>query len=216
MPVAADSGQPSAAPSPLSPAAYAVVLKSNHMLLIEDSKRNRDQAPRHGNHRQKIRERLPGRFSTPEPSPQTQATKQSECFRNAARILRDAQLLRLSAIYAALDRSPVVDACHLQAALAVWDYCRDSARLLFDTAPSDPTARRISEALDVNPQGLSRVQIRALFHRHVSKDRIDQALEQLMALDLIHRRTTAGRGRSATVWNKPVDMRPPETDPYGA
>ena len=134
----------------------------------------------------------------------------------AATSRAEAQVLRLSAIYAALDRSPVVDACHLQAALAVWDYCRDSARLLFDTAPSDPTARRISEALDVNPQGLSRVQIRALFHRHVSKDRIDQALEQLMALDLIHRRTTAGRGRSATVWNKPVDMRPPETDPYGA
>jgi hypothetical protein len=59
------------------------------------------------------------------------------------------------------------------AALDVWDYCRDRARLLFDTAPTDPTARRISQALDVTPEGLSRVQIRALFHRHVSKDRID-------------------------------------------
>jgi hypothetical protein len=39
--------------------------------------------------------------------------------------------------------------------------------------PPIPPPRRISQALDVTPEGLSRVQIRALFHRHVSKDRID-------------------------------------------
>jgi hypothetical protein len=134
----------------------------------------------------------------------------------AATSRAEAQVPRLSAIYAALDRSPVVDACHLHAALAVWDYCRASARLLFDTAPIDPTARRISQALDVAPQGLSRVQIRALFNRHVSKDRIDLALEQLMTLGLIHRETAAGRGRSATLWTKLEATKPVDTDPYGA
>ena len=107
--------------------------------------------------------------------------------------------LRLSAIYAALDSSPLIDACHLQAALAVWDYCSGSARLLVDT---DPTVRRISQALDVTPEGLSRVQIRGLFHRHVSKERIDLALEQLLTLGLINRQTEAGRGRPATLWAK--------------
>jgi hypothetical protein len=110
----------------------------------------------------------------------------------AATSRAEAQVLRLSAIYAAFDRSPVVDACHLHAALAVWYYCRDSARLLFDTAPIDPTAGRISQALDVTPEGLSGVQIRALFNRHVSKDRIDLALEQLMTLGLINRETSCG------------------------
>ena len=71
----------------------------------------------------------------------------------AATSRAEAQVLRLSAIYAALDSSPLIDACHLQAALAVWDYCCASARLLFDTAPIDPTARRISQALDVTPGG---------------------------------------------------------------
>jgi hypothetical protein len=60
----------------------------------------------------------------------------------AATSRAEAQVLRLSAIYAALDRSPLIDACHLEAALAVWDYCRADARLLFDTAPIDPTSRR--------------------------------------------------------------------------
>ena len=56
----------------------------------------------------------------------------------AATSRAEAQVLRLSAIYAALDSSSLIDACHLQAALAVWDYCCASARLLFDTAPSIP------------------------------------------------------------------------------
>src|ERR1700722_17384987 len=89
---------------------------------------------------------------------------------------------------------------------------------LFDTAPIDPTAQRISQALDVTPEGLSRVQIRALFHRHVSKERIDLALEQLLKLRLINRGTTAGRGRSASLWAKAqkpeTGTNTPETDPY--
>ena len=138
----------------------------------------------------------------------------------AATSRAEAQVLRLSAIYAALDSSPLIDACHLQAALAVWDYCSGSARLLFDTAPIDPTARRISQALDVTPEGLSRVQIRALFNRHVSKERIDLALGQLHTLGLINRENTAGRGRSATLWAKVQNSETatgnPDTDPYGA
>jgi hypothetical protein len=55
---------------------------------------------------------------------------------------------------------------------------------------------------------LSRVQIRGLFHRHVSKERIDLALEQLLKLGLINRGTAAGRGRSASLWTKAQE---PET-----
>jgi hypothetical protein len=118
----------------------------------------------------------------------------------AATSRAEAQVLRLSALYAALDGSPLVEACHLQAAIAVWDYCLASARLFFDISPIDPTAQRISEALDATPQGLTRTQIRGLFRRHVSKERIDLALEQLSSLGLINRHTAAGRGRSSTFW----------------
>jgi hypothetical protein len=134
----------------------------------------------------------------------------------AATSRAEAQVLRLSAIYAALDSTPLIDACHLQAALAVWDYCCASARLLFDTAPIDPTAQRISQALDVTPEGLSRVQIRALFNRHVSKERIDLALEQLMTLGLISKETSAGRGRPATLWAKVEDPKLVGPETYGA
>jgi hypothetical protein len=134
----------------------------------------------------------------------------------AATSRAEAQVLRLSAIYAALDSSPLIDACHLQAALAVWDYCSASARLLFDTAPIDPTAQRIIQALDVTQRGLSRVQIRAVFNRHVSKERIDLALEQLMTLGLIYSGTSAGRGRPATLWAKVQEPKVVGPETYGA
>jgi len=99
-----------------------------------------------------------------------------------------------------LKKTPVVEARHLHAALAVWDYCLASGRLFFDISPIDPTAQRISEALDATPQGLTRTQISGLFRRHVSRERIDLALEQLSSLGLINAQTETGRGRPSTLW----------------
>jgi hypothetical protein len=118
----------------------------------------------------------------------------------AATSRAEAQVLRLSAIYAALDCSSLVDASHLHAALAVWNYCQASARLFFDVAPIDPTARRISEALNAAPEGLTKGQISALFHRHVGRERIDLALQQLSSLGAVTRHIEPGRGRPSTLW----------------
>jgi hypothetical protein len=110
--------------------------------------------------RARLMRTLAGKLRSPAPGALSQGREDAY---GAATSRAEAQVLRLSAIYAALDRSPIIDACHLEAALAVWDYCHASARLLFDTAPIDPTAQRISQALDVTPVGLSRVQIRVSF-----------------------------------------------------
>jgi hypothetical protein len=118
----------------------------------------------------------------------------------AATSRAEAQVLRLSALYAALDCSFIIEPCHLHAALAVWDYCLASARLFFDASPVDPTARRISQALGASPQGLTRTQLRGLFHGHVSSECIDLALGQLSSLGLVNHHTASGSGRSATLW----------------
>jgi hypothetical protein len=134
----------------------------------------------------------------------------------AATSRAEAQVLRLSAIYAALDCSPLVETCHLHAALAVWDYCLASARLFFDISPIDPTTQRISEALDATPQGLTRTQIRGFFRRHISKERIDLALEQLSSLGLINHHTATGRGRSSTFWFPVKETKAPDAGALGA
>jgi hypothetical protein len=118
----------------------------------------------------------------------------------AATSRAEAQVLRLSVIYAVLDCSPVVAPAHLQAALAVWDYCSASAALLFRAPTGDAIANRIRQALDQAPEGLTRKEIRALFHGHASSERIDVALEKLMSQGLAASQTSPGRGRPATRW----------------
>ena len=114
----------------------------------------------------------------------------------------EAQVLRLSALYAALDCSSIIQLPHLQAALALWDYCSDSAASLFGSCVGDSIADRIREALQASPDGLTRKQIRNLFHGHVSSGSIDQALERLSSLGASHfSLCVAGRGRPTTLWS---------------
>jgi hypothetical protein len=120
----------------------------------------------------------------------------------AATSRAEAQVLRLSAIYAVLDCSPSIRLPHLQAALAVWDYCSASASLFFGTSTGDHTADRILEAINASSDGsLSRNQMSALFHGHLSSSRIEAALEQLILLGAIHQTSQPSGGRPSTLWS---------------
>jgi hypothetical protein len=126
----------------------------------------------------------------------------------AATSRAEAHVLRLSAIYAALDCSSVVALPHLQAALAVWEYCSAGAPFLFGTATGDHTTDRIKQALDEAPEGLSRTQISCLFRGRVDHHTIDAALEQLLSLGALTRHTEPTRGRPTTLWSAIEDAQP--------
>lgn len=113
----------------------------------------------------------------------------------------EAQVLRLSCIYALLDLSNIVRVEHLKAALACWEYCEQSARFIFGEALGDPVADQILEALNQTPQGLTRTEIRDLFQRNQSAKRIAIALENLLAANLVRReKVESERGRPAEKW----------------
>lgn len=59
----------------------------------------------------------------------------------------EAQVVRLSLIYAMLDLADVVRQAHLHAALAVWEYCERSIQHIFGDAIGDPVADTIIKAL---------------------------------------------------------------------
>ncbi len=113
----------------------------------------------------------------------------------------EAQVLRISALYATLDCSPLIRLPHLQAALALWDYCADSAAFLFGTCVGDAVTDRIHEALQAAEDGLTREQIRTLFQGHVSSSAIQEALERLTHLGVACSRSVPGRRRPATLWS---------------
>ena len=78
----------------------------------------------------------------------------------------EAQVLRLSMIYALLDGSGTIGEQHLRAALAVWRYCRASARLIFGNASGDPVEEKVLAAIRANP-GIGRTGIYQALDNHV-------------------------------------------------
>jgi hypothetical protein len=91
----------------------------------------------------------------------------------------EAQVIRLSLVYALLDGADHIDVPHLKAALAVWEYCEASAAHIFGNALGDPVADEICTALQ-HGDGMSRTAIRDLFGRHRSSDRVGMALALLV------------------------------------
>lgn len=96
----------------------------------------------------------------------------------------EAQVLRLSMLYALLDLSSTITTEHLNAALAVWDYCNASARYLFGGRSSNPTAEEILIALEAKGE-MTQNDLVNLFDRHKPAATIKKALEELQEQGLI-------------------------------
>lgn len=110
------------------------------------------------------------------------------------------QVMRLASIYALLDKSTTIRVQHLMAALALWDYCEASTRMIFGESLGDPIADKILTAVRQSTEGLSRTEIRDLFSRHNS-EAIDAALDYLVRAGLVEEipQQTAGRPRTVYV-----------------
>ena len=112
----------------------------------------------------------------------------------------EAQTVRLGLIYALLDGSHSIDLPHLEAALAVWEYCELSAVHIFGRAIGDPVADEILRALQTSPKGLTRTEIYNLFGRHQSRDRIAAALQLLTAMGRARHEAKGTEGRPVETW----------------
>jgi len=99
----------------------------------------------------------------------------------------ESQVMRLACLYTLLDCSNVVSVVHLNAALALWDYSEESARLIFGDATGNPNADEIVTALRNNRQGLTRTDIRDLFARNRKSGEIENALMLLLRSGLARR-----------------------------
>jgi hypothetical protein len=120
----------------------------------------------------------------------------------------EAHALRLSLLYALLDRSEEIRDVHVRAALALWRYCELSTRMLFGEAVGNPTADAIVAELERRaPQPLSRTQLRDLFGRNRTLVAVEQALAELLQFGRIRveRQDTGGRPVELIVLNDRED-----------
>jgi Protein of unknown function (DUF3987)/CHC2 zinc finger len=113
----------------------------------------------------------------------------------------EAQVMRLSAIYALLDKSRLVGPEHHEAAMALWRYCEQSARWIFGTSTGDRNADKILVALRHAPKGMTKTEISVeVFNRHASSAEIDDALRLLHGLHMVSYETEATGGAPLQRW----------------
>jgi hypothetical protein len=115
------------------------------------------------------------------------------------------QTLRLSLLYALLDSSPQIQAPHIEAARALWQFCEASARYIFNELSTDHIADTIVQELnDIRPSGMiQRDIIHDTFGGHVRALDIREALKKLEAAGKVrHAMQThpSGRGRPGKTW----------------
>lgn len=110
----------------------------------------------------------------------------------------EAQVVRLAMIYCLLDGDDTISLDHLDAALAFWSYCEQSARYIFHGRQADQTAQRILDALQAGP--VTATELHKLFGNHLSKERLETVLAELMAAGRIEKDIVKGPGRPATTW----------------
>jgi hypothetical protein len=113
----------------------------------------------------------------------------------------EAQVIRLSLIYALLDCQDAISPHHLEAAMAVWAYCEESALRIFGASLGDPIADDILRALrQSGADGMTRTAISSLFARNRSSDQIRAALALLTTKGFARAEPKMTNGRSSEVW----------------
>lgn len=110
-----------------------------------------------------------------------------------------AQTLRLSVLYAALDLSPVIGLPHLDAALAVWEYCHNSALCIFGDETGDPVMDTIVLALREGPKTTTELHNR--FNRHIAAEQLKDTLELLQERGVVAGVEIPTGGRPRAVWS---------------
>jgi hypothetical protein len=107
------------------------------------------------------------------------AEKQSSTI--DAVLARDtSHILKIALIFAITDKALNIETGHLKAALAVIDFCRDSARWIFGQATGNKLANNILLALRRSPAGLTRTNIHEdVCYRTTPKSQLDAALAEL-------------------------------------
>lgn len=99
----------------------------------------------------------------------------------------EAQVTRISALYALLDGSSVIQTIHHEAALEVWRYCEDSARWIFGMKTGQKLSDKILDALQgMAPDVMSRTEIfTKVMGKNGTAHDLDNALQHLMDYELI-------------------------------
>jgi hypothetical protein len=127
----------------------------------------------------------------------------------AATARAEAQVLRLSVAYALADGSSTIEVVHLDAAYALWHYCRASAAYIFGDASGNPLVERVVQIVhegstvtrgeEDHDRGIARSELHKRLGSHTRGSDLDRAIAVATRTGRIHERERRTAGRSARV-----------------
>jgi hypothetical protein len=110
----------------------------------------------------------------------------------------EAQIMRLTLIYALLDEASAMRVEHLEGAIALWDYCKASVRFVFGNLSGD--AQKIMDVLVAYPDGISRTDLHIALKKNLYGERLRLATEELIGLELLKDKKKESGGRPTTIY----------------
>ncbi len=125
-------------------------------------------------------------------------TMRGETITDALLSRAEAHVVRLSLLYALLDKSPVIRKWHLKAALAVWDYCEQSVRYVFGDV-FDPDLNRILRKLEDGPLTIGEIR-RYVFGDNKSAERVQEMVLTLAEARKARRCTKEFKSKEKEAW----------------
>ena len=111
----------------------------------------------------------------------------------------EAQIMRLASVYALLDRSTVIMRIHLEAAYALWKYCEDSARYIFEGNSLSKLAQKYLDwLLKAGEAGLNKTELTGNNGNRTTG--LNEGLQELQLAELAFPKFTPTRGRTEERW----------------
>ena len=109
----------------------------------------------------------------------------------------EAMTVRMAMIYALIAKHKVLMIDDLRAALAAWQYCRDSSLFLFGDTPADRSVTKIMLALENGQMTRKEIMV-DVFSGHIRQSELDRLLPQMESDKLITIGKVPTKGRPET------------------
>jgi uncharacterized protein DUF3987 len=100
----------------------------------------------------------------------------------------EAQIIRLSMIYALMDKSALIEQEHLKAARTLWDYCAMSVKQIFGDHTGDYRVDILIDELSVRKE-LTKTEITKLFKNNLSQKMRDDIIQTVLDMNIAEWRT---------------------------
>jgi len=110
----------------------------------------------------------------------------------------ETQVLRIALVYALLDGDSAIRSAHLEAAVAFWQFCDESARYIFSGLGSGRHETNVLAALATGPK--SQGEFYGELGGHVKAYQLNKVLARLETEGIIQHSIQATGGRPAKIW----------------